>query len=186
MDDPTTQLDERFSDPDTGPTTWAAARDALEAAQISWISTVRTDGRPHVTPLVAVWLDGALHFSTGATEQKGVNLASNPHVVLTTGCNAWDRGLDVMVEGEARRVTDRATLERLAAAWRAKWDGSWRFEVSDEGFRNGPAGASALVYAVKPTKVLAFGRQPLSEPAGDTMLPQVAFTHTRHLPPRGK
>ena len=119
MDDPATQLDERFSNPGTRPTTWAAARDALEAAQISWISTVRADGRPHVTPLVAVWLDGALHFSTGATEQKGVNLASNPHVVLTTGCNAWDRGLDVMVEGEARRVTDRATLQRLPpSAWR--------------------------------------------------------------------
>lgn len=70
MDDPVTQLDERFSDPGTQPTTWAAAQEALEAAQLSWISTVRADGRPHVTPLVAVWLDGAAHFSTGATEQK--------------------------------------------------------------------------------------------------------------------
>jgi general stress protein 26 len=183
MDEPVTRLDTRFSDPGTQPTTWAAARDALETAQISWISTVRADGRPHVTPLVAVWLDGALHFATGAAEQKGVNLAENPHVVLTTGTNAWDDALDVMVEGTARRVTDRATLERLAAAWRSKWDGRWQFEASEEGFHN-MVGGTALVYAVEPTKVLAFGRQRLPEPAQDAMLADVAFTHTRHLPPR--
>lgn len=182
MDEPVTQLDERFSDPGTQPTTWAAACDVLETAQISWISTVRADGRPHVTPLVAVWLDGVLHFSTGSAEQKGVNLTANRNVVLTTGSNTWDRGLDVMVEGEARRVTDRAVLERLAAAWRAKWDGEWQFEVTDDGFHQG--GHEALVFAVEPTKVLAFGRQRQSGPAGDTMLASVAFTHTRHLPPR--
>jgi general stress protein 26 len=182
MDDPVTKLDERFSGPGTDPTTWSAARDVLESAQISWISTVRADGRPHVTPLVAVWLDGRLHFSTGATEQKGVNLAGNPHVVLTTGCNSWDDGLDVMVEGEARRVTDRATLERLAAAWREKWDGSWQYEVGDDDFRQGSD--HALVYAVEPAKVLAFGRRRASDAAGDSM-PAVAFTHTRHLPPTG-
>ena len=170
MDDqPVTQLDERFSDPDAKPTSWAAARDVLDAAQLSWISTVRADGRPHVTPLVAVWLDGALYFTTGPTEQKAINLTTNPHVVLTTGCNTWDRGLDVMVEGEARRVTDGATLERLAAAWRTKWDGSWQFEATDEGFHH-EAGGLALVFAVEPTKVLAFGKG--------------TFTHTRHLPPQ--
>jgi general stress protein 26 len=183
MDAPVTQLDERFSGPGTDPTTWASAREVLEGAQISWISTVRADGRPHVTPLVAVWLDGRIHFSTGATEQKGVNLGTNPSVVLTTGCNAWDSGLDVMVEGEAHRVTDRATLERLAAAWRTKWDGSWQFEVTDEGFANTGADAGALVYAVEPKRVLAFGRRRPVEPSGDTMPAPVAFTHTRHLPP---
>jgi len=183
MDAPVTQLDDRFSGPGTDPTTWAAAREVLEGAQISWISTVRADGRPHVTPLVAVWLDGRIHFSTGATEQKAVNLDTNPNVVLTTGCNAWDSGLDVMVEGEARRVTERATLERLAAAWRTKWDGSWQFEVTGEGFANTGADAGALVYAVEPKRVLAFGRRRPAEPSGDTMPAPVAFTHTRHLPP---
>ena len=140
----------------------------LEAAQISWISTVRADGRPHVTPLVAVWLDGALHFTTGPAEQKAVNLRTNPNVVLTTGCNTWDRGLDVVVEGEARRVIDRATLQRLAAAWGTKWDGSWRFDVTDDGFHH-EAGGPALVFAVEPAKVLAFGKG--------------TFSHTRHRPP---
>jgi general stress protein 26 len=166
MDDPVTQLDERFSDPDAQPTSWSRASEALEAAQLSWISTVRADGRPHVTPLVPVWLDGTSYFCTGPTEQKAHNLNANPHVVLTTGCNQWDQGLDVMVEGEARLVTDRPTLERLAAAWATKWDGSWQFEVTDGGFQH-EAGL-ALVYAVEPAKVLAFGKGP--------------YSHTRHLP----
>jgi general stress protein 26 len=168
MDQPLTQLDERFSGPGTQPTTWAATRDVLDAAQLSWVSTVRADGRPHVTPLVTVWLDGAVHFTTGPTEQKAVNLTTNPHVVLTTGCNSWDEGLDVMVEGRARRVTDRATLERLAAAWRTKWDGSWQFEVSDDGFTS-EAGGQVLVFAVDASKILAFGKG--------------TFTQTRHRPP---
>jgi hypothetical protein len=35
-------------------------------------------------------------------------------VVLTTGCNRWNEGLDVVVEGEAVRVTDEEMLKRLA------------------------------------------------------------------------
>jgi hypothetical protein len=65
---------------------------------------------------VAVWLDGAIHFATASDEQQAMNLAHNPHVVMTTGCNAWDEGLDVMIEGEARPITDQRALERLAAA----------------------------------------------------------------------
>ena len=71
-------------------------------AQLFWVTTVRPDGRPHSTPLVAVWLDDALHFCTGPTEQKAHNLVANPHVLLTTGDNGWKGGLDVVVEGPAR------------------------------------------------------------------------------------
>jgi general stress protein 26 len=164
MTEPKTELDSRFSDPDSSATTWDEARNALASAELSWITTVRADGRPHVTPLVAVWHDGALHFCTGADEQKAVNLRANQHVVLTTGCNGWQDGLDVVVEGDAEQVTDDATLRRLADEWRTKWDGQWQFEARDGRFHH--ESGSALVFAVTPTKVLAFGKGP--------------FTHTRH------
>jgi len=35
-------------------------------------------------------------------------------VVLTTGCNRWDHGLDIVVEGEAVRATDDAVLNHSA------------------------------------------------------------------------
>ena len=87
MSTPTTSLDSRFSDPAATPTSWDDTVKAIETAELFWITTVRADGRPHVTPLPAIWLDGALHFCTGAAEQKGVNLARNPHCTLTTGNN---------------------------------------------------------------------------------------------------
>jgi general stress protein 26 len=151
------QLDPRFSEPGAEATGWDGTRRVLEEAELFWISTVRADGRPHVTPLVAVWLDGAIHFCTGASEQKGVNLASNPHVILTTGCNRWDEGLDVVVEGDAVRQTDQGMLERLAAAWATKWTGQWQYEVRDGCFQH-PQGGAALVFSVTPAKILAFAK----------------------------
>jgi len=121
--------------------------------------------RPHVTPLVAVWFDGALYFCTGDSEQKAVNLAANPHVVLTTGCNRWDGGLDVVLEGDAAQVTDDDLLRRLAEAWTAKWDGRWQHEVGDGCFLQ--QGFCVPVFAVRPAKVLAFAKGQV-------------FSHTRH------
>src|SRR5580704_15357644 len=114
---PATEIDPRYSDPSAVATEWTETLRVIEAAELFWITTVRADGRPHVTPLVAVWLDGALHFCTGADEQKAVNLRASSFVVLATGCNSWEAGLDVVVEGEAAPVTDAGTLRRLAAAW---------------------------------------------------------------------
>lgn len=161
MTKPSTRLDPRFSDPDATATGWDQTRGALEAAELFWITTVRADGRPHVTPLVAVWLDDAVHFCTGPQEQKAVNLNGNPHVALTTGSNGWDGGLDVVVEGDAVRVTDERTLQRLAQAWTAKWDGRWRFEAREGAFHH-KGGGEAWVYTVGPTKILAFGKEPFS------------------------
>lgn len=162
MDNPVTELDARFSDTGVQPTAWEETREVLDNAQITWLTTVRADGRPHVTPLVAVWHEGALHFTTGPDEQKAVNLEANPNVVLTTGDSTWNKGLDVMVEGPARRVTDQRTLELLAAAWRTKWTGQWQYEVGDGAFTN-DVGGTALVFAVQPAKVLAFGKGTYSQ-----------------------
>ncbi len=167
MTTPVTTLDQRFSDPAAAATSWDETSQALESAGLFWISTVRADGRPHVTPLVAVWTDSVLYFCTGETEQKAINLKANPHVVLTTGCNGWETGLDVMVEGDAVRVSDADTLKRLAAAWTAKWDGRWHFEVRDGSFRHPGGESPVLVFAVAPAKVLVFTKG--------------TFSHTRHL-----
>lgn len=170
MRTPVTTLDQRYSDPGAVATPWDETRRALEAAELSWISTVRPDGRPHVTPLVAVWAGDALHFCTGAGEQKTANLSANPHVILTTGCNRWDGGLDVVVEGDAVRVTGDDELKRLAEAWTGKWDGQWQYAVREGSFRpqsEQEVGTEPVyVYAVQPARVLAFTKG--------------TFTHTTH------
>jgi general stress protein 26 len=144
-------------------------RQVLEDAEMFWLSTVRRDGRPHVIPLPAMWLDGALHFCTGSEEQKAKNLAANPRCVLTTGTNRFRSGLDVVVEGHASRVTDEELLTRLAAMWQNKL--GWPYEVVDGAFRDLTAEADdtgaqpeAYVFALVPTKILAFGKgEPFSQ-----------------------
>jgi nitroimidazol reductase NimA-like FMN-containing flavoprotein (pyridoxamine 5'-phosphate oxidase superfamily) len=164
---PLTELDKRFSDQNAIAIAWEETRSAIEDAQLFWITTVRVDGRPHVTPLVAVWLDEAIHFATGADEQKAVNLRANQSVILTTGCNEWEQGLDVVVEGEAVQVIDERVLARLATAWAAKWDGRWHYDVHQRSFRHEGGSDPVLVFAVKPAKVLAFAKG--------------TFGQTRHL-----
>ena len=159
---PAAELDGRFSAPDATATPWADAQGVLEAAQIFWISTVRADGRPHVTPLIAVWLDGALHFGTGAEEQKARNLAGNPFCILTTWCNTIDEGLDVVVEGEAVNIREEAKLRRIADAYVAKYGSEWRFDVVDGAFSHSD-GAVALVFEVAPVKAFGFGKGAFSQ-----------------------
>lgn len=68
--EPTTELHAEFSSPDATAMPWSEARDRLELAEIFWISTVRPEARPHVTPLVAVWLDDGSSSSPERTSAR--------------------------------------------------------------------------------------------------------------------
>jgi hypothetical protein len=165
--EPATALDTRFSGADATPTPWADGRAQLEQAEIFWLSTVRPDGRPHVTPLLAIWLDDALYFSTGAEERKAKNIAHNPHCILTTGCNALNQGFDLVVEGDAVRLTDEAKLQRVADLYDSKY--GWRYIVRNGALVHAHAAdqgeeAAALVYEVAPTTAFGFGKgEPFSQ-----------------------
>lgn len=165
--DPTTELDTRYSSAlnprpgagDVTATTWAEAQRHLEAAEIFWVSTVRPDGRLHVTPVIAAWHDGVLYFSTGPGEQKARNLAHDAHCALTTGGNSLTEGLDLVVEGTAEPVADPAVLEEVIAAYEAKYgphitSPEGTFHGLGDAFRKG----DAVVFAVAPATAYGFGR----------------------------
>jgi nitroimidazol reductase NimA-like FMN-containing flavoprotein (pyridoxamine 5'-phosphate oxidase superfamily) len=155
-------LDARFSSEGATPTSWPDARGELETAAIYWLSTVRPDGRPHVTPLIAVWQDETLYFCTGPSEQKARNLEQNAHCVATTGGNRIDEGFDVVVEGDAVRVGDDSRLASVASAYEDKYGREWHFDVEDGSFHH--EGGEAWVFAIAPTKVLGFGKgEPFSQ-----------------------
>jgi general stress protein 26 len=158
------RFDPRFSAPEAGATAWADAARALEAAELYWITTVRADGRPHVTPLIGVLHDDAMHFCTGPEEQKARNLEHSAQVALTTGSNAWAEGLDVVVEGTAVRVTERDRLQQLADAYEAKYGEVWHFDVGDDAFRHSDGGV-AHVFRIETAKVLAFAKDPHGQTA---------------------
>jgi general stress protein 26 len=158
--EPVAELNEGFSEPGALARPWEEIDKILSAAEMFWLSTTRADGRPHVTPLPGVWVDGVLYFCVGSHEQKARNLQAEPRCVLTAGANQFRSGVDVVVEGTAEPVTGPEELRRLAALWKSKLD--WDFEVADGGFHD-PAGRDGLVFGVKPVKVLAFGKGPYSQ-----------------------
>jgi nitroimidazol reductase NimA-like FMN-containing flavoprotein (pyridoxamine 5'-phosphate oxidase superfamily) len=154
---PRTDVDMQFSAPGATPTPWPESRAVLEEAQTYWLSTVRPDGRPHVTPIAAIWLDDALHFTTGVNERKAHNLAANHHCVATTGTNAFD-GLDVVVEGDAIRLTDRDKLQRLADAYVTKYGEVFVFHVRDGGYAIEESSDLVLAFEIRARKAFGFAK----------------------------
>jgi hypothetical protein len=61
-----------------------------------------------------------------------------------------------VVEGHAVRVTQAGTLERLAAAYLAKYGPDWAFNVDGDAFEHG--GHRALVYRIAPDVAFGFRR----------------------------
>ena len=92
-----------------------------------WVATTRPDGRPHVAGVGAIWLDGKFWIVSGPGTRKSRNLAENPSCVISVGLP----GIDLVVEGTAERVTDDATLQRLADEYRSQ---GWEPEVKDGAF----------------------------------------------------
>jgi hypothetical protein len=112
-----------------------------------------------VTPLLGVWLRGALYFCTSPVERKAKNLEHNSHCVLTTGCNTLGDCTDIVVEGEATKVEADDELREIADTYESKYGaqftqptGTW-FGLGDS-IRAG----NVLVYRVAPSTAFGFGR----------------------------
>lgn len=114
-------------------------------------------------PVWAIWVDDAFYFVTGTPARKRKNLAHNVHCVITVA----SLGLDVVVEGEARRVDEEARLQRIAEVYTSQgWQTTVRNGVFYADFGAPSAGPPPYeVYAVTPATVFALGRD---EPYGAT------------------
>ena len=118
------------------PVDWASIAEKLDAnsapapdahnARTTWLATLNDDGSPHVTAVGAVWLDGAFWFQTGEGTRKRRNVERDGRCSMAVSI----RDADVVVEGNASRVTDTIALERVAKAWA---DGGWPVELDESG-----------------------------------------------------
>jgi hypothetical protein len=109
---------------------WSLADEALTAGPAggtSFLGTTGPDGRPCSAGIGAAWLDGDLYFVSGPGTRKSRNLAANPACTVSASLP----GIDIVIEGEASRVTDSATLERLAVHYR---EGGWPAEVQGDAY----------------------------------------------------
>ncbi len=119
-------------------------------AEVYRLSMLEPDGRPHVTALLGIWLEGLCNSVRGPDEREAKNLTANRHCVLTKGQRALE-GLDPVIEGTAEGVSDYAELGRVASNYETKYgphfvapNGTW----SDLG--HAIRRAEVLVYRVAP------------------------------------
>jgi hypothetical protein len=91
-----------------------------------WLATINPDGSPHVTGVGGLWLNGAFWFQTGEATRKGRNLARDARCSLSVATDEFD----LVVDGEAHKITDPRIVADLAARWAA--DG-WPARVDDSG-----------------------------------------------------
>jgi hypothetical protein len=153
------------------PVDWTTVNEKLDAgsapapdahnARSTWLTTVNEDGSPHVTPVGAVWLDGAFWFQTGAGTRKSRNVASDPRCSIAVSI----RDADVVIEGDATPVTDPGTVARIAKVWA---DTGWPAEPDASGTGitapfNAPSQGPPpwTVYRIKPrSAIVVLGIEP--------------------------
>ncbi len=91
-----------------------------------WLATIDADGAPHITGVGAQWVDGAFWFETGETTRKGRNIERDPRCTLSVAM----KDVDLVVEGEAHKVTDPETVAAMAREWAR---GGWPCRVDESG-----------------------------------------------------
>ena len=148
------------------PIPWSRPLAQLDAGGFQatyWLATTGADGRPHVAGVGALWVDGKVYFTSGAAARKSRNLRKNPNCAVSVSLP----GLDLVIEGKAVRVTDEASLVRIAELYAAQ---GWPATV-DDGALTAPYSAPSAgpppwdLYSITP--VTAFGVA-TAEPNGAT------------------
>jgi hypothetical protein len=138
------------------PAAWEEIEAKLSEAQDAshWLATVRPDGRPHQRPIWAEWVAGSLYFTCGSNTVKRKHLARDGRCSISMHI----QGVDLVIEGNARQVTDEAELLRVRDAYAAK---GWTTPTVRDGAFHDTFGAPTAgpppydVYRIEPT--LAYG-----------------------------
>ena len=140
------------------PIPWSRALEKLEKGQpqpsgTTFLATTRPDGRPHLAGVGAVWDEGKVYVVSGPGTRKSRNLAENPHCAVAMSFD----GMDLVIEGTIERVTDDATLNRLAKRYA---DTGWPASVEDGAFTydySAPSAGPPPWYLYEMTPTQAFG-----------------------------
>ncbi|MFI0366533.1 pyridoxamine 5'-phosphate oxidase family protein [Actinomadura sp. 1N219] len=151
---------EQLSSPGGSPLTsltWSDARARIAGGDDYLVATSGPNGRVHVVPVLAVWLDGTLCFNTHRAARKARYLAHNDSCAVTVPA----QDVDLVIEGTAHVIRDSDRLQQVADLFPTKYPW-WHPFVQDGKFYAPDDTALAdprHVFAVEPTVVFAFGKE---------------------------
>jgi len=152
------------------PIPWSRALKQLEAqareegpGRTCWLATAGPDGSPHLAAVGALWVDDRFYFVSGPRTRKSKNVAAKPNCAVSVSHD----DIDIVVEGTAHKVTDTATLERVANLYAALgWPASASGGAITAEYSAPSAGRGPWdLYAVTPTAAVGVATK---EPHGAT------------------
>lgn len=91
-----------------------------------WLATLRRDGARHVRPVFAAWTGTSFVVASNHDAAKSRNMRAGGRATITTDIGS----LHIVVEGHARRVTDRERLQLASRAMQEVF--GWPTEVVGE------------------------------------------------------
>jgi hypothetical protein len=139
------------------PIDWDETSRLFAAERWYWVATTSEQGRQHLRPVLAVWVDERIYSTTSPATRKGRDLTSNPSAALA----ARAPDVDIVIEGKAGWIDDRQQLRRVAGAYQDKY--GWPVTVTDDNAFDAPYGAPTAghppyrVYELTPTVAYALG-----------------------------
>jgi Pyridoxamine 5'-phosphate oxidase len=135
------------ADPTRGLLPWSWAVERLEKSHNYWVGTARPNGRPHLMVVWGVWWEDAFWFTTGRETRKARNLAANPHCSIATE----EADEAVILEGQAREVTDAGARRAFVPIYNAKYEGDIAAMIETTDGSAAPAGSA--LWRVEPRAV---------------------------------
>ena len=124
-----------------GALPWSWAQERLDGSRNYWVCTTKPDGRPHAMAVWGAMVGHDFYFSTADTSVKARNLDRDDRCTICT--ERADEA--VILEGRAERASDRASLERFAKSYQAKYNYPLNLDA--------PPGP---IWVVRPAKVFGF------------------------------
>ena len=79
-------------------------------------------------PVIAFWIDGAMHIVAGEGTRKGRNLAADGRCVVATSSTTLP-SLDIVIEGRAEALTDDDDVRHIAEVLNEK---GWPLEAKGD------------------------------------------------------
>lgn len=109
-------LPKGYADNPITEVTWEYVEEKLTNAKHYWMCSVRPDGRPHVVPRWAVYLDGKLYYDGSPETRHAKNILGNPNINV----HLEDGQKAIILEGTSASVSkpSRELAERLAEAYK--------------------------------------------------------------------
>lgn len=137
VDRPQAPADYGYSTEPEGMLAWERVSDALGAASVYWIATIRPDGSPHMHSIWGGFVGNHLYIEGGDTTRWARNIVADPRVSF--GVQAGD--LHINGRGRAARGSAGEDFAVLADSYGSKYD--YRPQ-QDEFWRITPATIVAL------------------------------------------